>query len=268
METKIGKVREYGQRPRNIVLVHGGPGAWGEMRPVALQLAKTNGVIEPFQTGITLHSEIEELRTQIEKYADQPVILVGFSWGAWLVGLVAAKYPELVEKIILVSSGPLDKRYVDQMRQTRKERLECLPAKEKGRMKEIESILKDDKKEKTDEILNEYGSLMGMIDSYSRRSDIEPTTERAQMEIYERIWPEADKMRRMGELLAKFATIKCPVVSIHGDYDPHPADGVRIPLEHTDTNFKQIIIKRAGHKIWEENYGEKPFYDALFNEIS
>ncbi|MEI6887596.1 MAG: alpha/beta hydrolase [bacterium] len=149
MENTIGIVREYGVRPRRIVLVHGGPGAWGEMRPVALQLAKSYGVIEPFQTGITIHSEIEELRTQIEKNADKPVILVGFSWGAWLVGLVAAKYPEIVSKVILVSSGPLDKKYVNQMKDTRKERVECLPEEEGIRIKKIELILRDENIEKT-----------------------------------------------------------------------------------------------------------------------
>ena len=42
-------------------------------------------------------------------------ILIGHSWGAWLAALLAAQYPELVEKLILVGCPPLEDKYVDEI---------------------------------------------------------------------------------------------------------------------------------------------------------
>ena len=38
-------------------------------------------------------------------------------------------------------------------------------------------------------------------------------------------------MRQKGELLELCKKVQCPVVAIHGDYDPHPSEGVREPLQ-------------------------------------
>jgi len=35
-----------------------------------------------------------------------------------------------------------------------------------------------------------------------------------------KVWTEASKMRRSGKLLNLGKMIRCPVVAIHGDYDP------------------------------------------------
>jgi pimeloyl-ACP methyl ester carboxylesterase len=52
-----------------------------------------------------------------------PVVLIGFSWGAWLSYIVAARYPALIRKLLLVASGPFDERYVPRFRETRLQRL-------------------------------------------------------------------------------------------------------------------------------------------------
>jgi len=71
--------RTYGKAPFNIAVIHGGPGTGGEMAPVARELASGWGVLEPFQTAVSLEGQIEELRTILEKYGDLPVTLIGFS---------------------------------------------------------------------------------------------------------------------------------------------------------------------------------------------
>mgnify|MGYP001123742900 CR=1 FL=1 len=57
--------RRYGDAPYNIVVIHGGPGAPGEMAPVAKDLPLDYGVLEPFQTYISkfypLHSDFFQL---------------------------------------------------------------------------------------------------------------------------------------------------------------------------------------------------------------
>ena len=83
-------LRKYGKTPYKIAVIHGGPGAGGEMAPVARELASGWGVLEPLQTSASLEGQIEELKTVLEKNGDLPITLVGFSWGAWLGFIFAA----------------------------------------------------------------------------------------------------------------------------------------------------------------------------------
>ena len=43
-----------------------------------------------------------------------------------------------------------------------------------------------------------------------------------QQEVFQKVWSEANELRRSGKLLQLGKQIMCPVVAIHGDYDPHP----------------------------------------------
>lgn len=61
--------------------------------------------------------------------------------------------------------------------------------------------------------------------------------------------------------------IKCPVTAIHGDYDPHPADGVEKPLSQKLSDFKMIRIEKCGHKPWQEKYARDKFYEILREEL-
>lgn len=94
----MANLRKYGKAPFEVVVVHGGPGAAGEMAPVARKLVSICGVLEPLQTVASLKAQVEELKTVLEKNADFPVTLIGFSWGAWLSFIFTANYPEFVKK--------------------------------------------------------------------------------------------------------------------------------------------------------------------------
>ncbi len=81
--------RTYGRPPFRVVVVHGGPGAGGDVAPVARELARRRGALEPVQTATTLAGQVEELSSQIAAHAAPPVAIVGYSWGAWFGALVA-----------------------------------------------------------------------------------------------------------------------------------------------------------------------------------
>ena len=117
--------RLYGSAPFPVAVVHGGPGAAGEMAPVAQELARNRGILEPLQTATSLAGQVDELRATLESNASPPVVLIGFSWGAWLSYIVAALHPGLVRKLLLVARGPLEERYVAQLEATRMERLKA-----------------------------------------------------------------------------------------------------------------------------------------------
>ena len=73
-EGKQGAVlRQHGAAPFRIALVHGGPGAAGELWPVARRLGSSRGVLESMQPATTLDRQVEELRGVAEAHADAPV---------------------------------------------------------------------------------------------------------------------------------------------------------------------------------------------------
>ena len=128
----MNNLRTYGQRPYGVAVIHGGPGAPGEMAPVARELSKSVGVMEPLQTKKTLEGQVRELFAVITKHGDIPVTLVGWSWGAWLGFIVAARHPTLVKKLVLIGSGAFEEKYAANIvgdrltRLTEAERVEAL----------------------------------------------------------------------------------------------------------------------------------------------
>ena len=59
----MNKFRLYGKSPFDVVVVHGGPGAGGEMSPVARELASERGVLEPLQASPVI---IEDGKVTVE----------------------------------------------------------------------------------------------------------------------------------------------------------------------------------------------------------
>jgi len=59
----------------------------------------------------------------------------------------------------------------------------------------------------------------------------------------------------------------CPIVAIHGDYDPHPAEGVKDPLSRILKNFRLVTLKNCGHEPWIERHAKDRFYRILKEEL-
>lgn len=57
--------RKYGSPPFTVAVIHGGPGAAGQMRPVAQELSQVYGSLEPLQTSTSLEGQMNELRILI-----------------------------------------------------------------------------------------------------------------------------------------------------------------------------------------------------------
>jgi pimeloyl-ACP methyl ester carboxylesterase len=115
----MNKLRKHGQPPFNVAVIHGGPGARGEMYSVALELSSDVGVLEPLQSASSVKGQVEELKSALENYGNPPLILVGFSWGAWLSYILAAHHPDVVRKLILISVGVFEDKYTKKIMDTR-----------------------------------------------------------------------------------------------------------------------------------------------------
>lgn len=257
-------LRIYGNAPYHVAVIHGGPGAPGEVAPVARELSKKFGVLEPFQSEDSIDGQIQELKTFIENHGKFPITLIGYSWGAWLSYMFAAKYPTLMKKLILVGSGAYKEEYVSQMNQIRTNRL---TDEENLRVNKLIEYMFDPDFKNKKEVLGEFGKLMSKADSYNPISYEDETID-FQLDIFKNIMKEVNCLRRSGELLEMGNKIECPVVAIHGDYDPHPYEGVEKPLKQVIKNFRFILLKNCGHSPWNESHARDEFCKILANELS
>jgi pimeloyl-ACP methyl ester carboxylesterase len=260
----MDNLRTYGKAPYRIAVLHGGPGAPGEMAPVARELSRAHGVLEPLQAEDTLDGQVTELRAVLESRAKLPAVLIGWSWGAWLGYVLAARFPELVGKLILVGSPPFEARYAAQIEDTRMSRLSEEEQREADRtLKRLDDI--SGQSHQTS--LARLGRLFSKTDTF-RPLPVPDETIKLQFNIYRAVWRTAAELRRSGALLQLGKQIRCPVVAIHGDYDPHPAEGVQKPLETVLTDFRFILLPKCGHAPWREKDARTKFYTALLKELA
>ncbi len=260
--------RKWGSPPYTIAVIHGGPGAPGEMAPVARELSSLTGVLEPIQTRNTFEGQVRELRETLETNANLPVILIGFSWGAFLSYVLTARYPHLVKKLVLIGSGPFVERYAAGIEA---ERLNRLSEEERVEAFGLIDVTNDPSSPVADKdkSMARLAALFAGADTFAplpsppREKEVFKVSE----EINRRVWAEAKPLRISGELLELGKKIKCPVLAIHGDYDPHPAAGVKGPLSGVIKNFRFVLLKKCGHEPWLERYAREEFFKILNKEI-
>jgi pimeloyl-ACP methyl ester carboxylesterase len=109
------KYLEAGQGPL-IVLLHGFTGAKENWLPLMRDLAKTNRVIAPDLPGwgeserqasgdYGPSSQVERIAGFLRQLDEKPALVLGHSMGGQFVGLLAARHPELVGRVALMSSA-------------------------------------------------------------------------------------------------------------------------------------------------------------------
>jgi len=255
-------LRKYGGAPYRLAVIHGGPGAPGEMAPVARRLASNHGLLEPLQSAGTLDGQVDELFDSLTTHADLPVTLVGYSWGAWLGFIVAAQSPSVVKKLILVGSGPFDERYARNIMITRLSRLDNA---ERDEVLALIESFNDPRSENLNIKMTRFGQLISKADAYDPVPHDDEVIE-MQFHIFQNVWKEAEELRRSGELLRLGDKVKCPVVAIHGSHDPHPAEGVEKPLCVILEDFRFILMQNCGHTPWIERQARDDFFQILERE--
>ncbi|MCB2230346.1 alpha/beta hydrolase [bacterium] len=253
-------VRLYGSPPYKIAVLHGGPGAPGYMAPVARELAGESGIAEPLQSKDSLRGQIEELKAQLEHHANPPCVLIGSSWGAVLALLAAAEYPHLASKLILVGSAVLDAASSATIEPRRLSRMDT-PT--RRRFDQIRNELESMEGDRKAELFREWGRMMSETDIYDGSID-DLETSAFQDDIFRSVWPDYTTLRDTpGALSERFSKIDIPVTVIHGDYDPHPIDGIRPFLQSCLRQLSFHLLHNCGHYPWLERQARNRFFEIL-----
>lgn len=229
-------VREYGQAPFQAIVLHGGPGAPGCAAGLCRGTRELGfNVLEHLQMSDTIEGLIKEILIIMDRYSLDKTTLIGHSFGTWLALMFAAEHPAKARKLILTGCASLEEKYTRQISHTRAER------KARG-------------VENTDNYCELPGSGGDML-----------FFDEAQ---YKALMAEVDTLRENGELLKRALCVTCPVTAIQGAYDPHPADGIRIPFENHLPSFRMTILEQCGHDPWKETYARTAFFDLVKTEMT
>lgn len=259
----LKNIRKYGKSPFGIAVIHGGPGAPGCMAPVARELCQKWGVLEPLQTATSLEGQVQELKDVLEKHGDLPVTLIGSSWGAMLSFIFSARYPVCTKKVILIGSGAFEEKYAATILETRFSRLSEA---ERGQAYFLIKAMDNPAAQDKNTLLAKLGHLFTKADAYNPLT-LETEALECQYHIHISVWQEARELRKSGKLIELGKQINCPVVAIHGDYDPHPPEGVEKPLSLVLKEFRFILLKNCGHLPWIEKEAKDTFYRILKEEL-
>ena len=257
-------IRTYGREPFKVAVLHGGPGAPGYMAPVARELSREYGVIEPLQSATSLDGQLDELHKQLTDFATEPVTLIGSSWGAVLALLFATRQSLSLKKLILIGSAVFDAKSSASIGPRRLERLS--PA-EVARYKEITSALEEPDAPDKEKLMEEWGSLLSKTDMFDPlTTDLEVID--TDYRQFANVWPEFVALRdRPNYLATEFAKIEISVSLIHGEHDPHPIDGIRPLLKSCLRNVNFHILPNCGHYPWVERQAKDHFYQILTSEL-
>jgi pimeloyl-ACP methyl ester carboxylesterase len=256
-------LRTYGDKPYKVAVIHGGPGAAGSVKPICEELSKFYGVLEPLQTEMSVEGQLHELKEILEANTEEPITLIGHSWGAMLIYMFAGKFNHLVNKIILVSSGSLEEKYYDDLQQNRQSKL---TQDEKAELKDLQNIFSNPYGQDMNKVFTKFGTLMEKLDSYAP-IEMDNDSSLISYEIFSKVWPEAHGLRKSGLMYEMGKDIECEVIAIHGDYDSHPVYGIKDSLEKIVKRFEFYKLEKCGHSPWLETYARDEFYRILRNEI-
>jgi len=232
------------------------------MAPVARELSAERGVLEPLLTAATLEGQVRELRELLTASGDLPVTLIGFSWGAMLSYIVTARYPSCVQKLILIGSSPFEDVYAEKIMETRLGRLSPKDRKEvMSLMIALESTAAGDK----NRIMARFGTVISKADAYDPLP-LESDILECRYDVFRGVGEDAREMRSSGALQDLGKQIRCPVVAIHGDYDPHPSEAIR-GLSRIITHFRFILLEKCGHRPWIERNARDLLFAILRKEL-
>ena len=258
-------VRTYGKKPFRAALLHGGPGAPGDMAPVARKLRRYVGIIEPLQSADSIAGQVEELKQQIENNAQPPLALIGSSWGAVLALITAARHPLLADRLILIGSAVFDNESAKSIEPRRLARMDQT---EKDRYKEIAEKMITATGKGRDELMAEWGELLDKSDYYDPLTTESEVIE-VQYETFQKVFSEFVKMRDDPEKIsAELENINVPVTLIHGQYDPHPIEGILPFLEKCLPEISYHRLADCGHYPWNERQARARFYDIIRTELN
>jgi len=221
--------------------------------------ADGSGVLEPLQTARSIDGQVDELATTLRAEGEGPYTVIGSSWGAMLAVLTAQRHPALFARLVLVGGAPFDRSGGEVTAATRRSRMS---APLRTLFDDLQTDITGPDRTRAATAFARSGDLLLGIDH------LDPIVDRLevlahQLEVFEAVWGEVMERRATRTLLDPAAALRCPVVVLHGDHDPHPLAGVVDPLRPLSRELTVQVLDRCGHLPWLERGARERFLSCL-----
>jgi pimeloyl-ACP methyl ester carboxylesterase len=258
-ELQLVPVKHYGPNGQSVVVVHGGPGAPGGADLLAQALADPFHVLEPWQrlssdVPLTVAQHIEDLADVLShEIPGESPALVGESWGAMLALAFASEHPDRVSALALVGCGTFDLKARARLQSTLEERT---TAELEEQLAQLATRVSDE-----NERAARAHALSDRLYTYSRA--INDPIARLDLKGHTEAWRDMVRLQEAGVYPAAFNTITCPVLMLHGAYDPHPGEMIRDRLGKFIPQLEYTEFDRCGHSPWIEEHARDRFLSTL-----
>jgi len=256
------QVAEHGHGRGPVFVLHGGPGAAGSAAPLARALGAHFHVFEPWQReggagASSVERHIDDLAQAIEMRCEaQPVALVGESWGAMLSLAFAAQHPGRVLAIALVGCGTFDPKARAHLGATLAQRTTA----------QLQAALHALEESEADPAARFEAAhrLRAPLYTYARDPEAEtPPRLRFDLPGHLESWNDMVRLQEAGVYPAAFSRVSCPVLMLHGDFDPHPGALIRDGLTPHLPQLEYREFERCGHDPLAERHARAPFLAKL-----
>ena len=252
------QVRSYGSAGPLAAVLHGGPGAPGSMAPDARALAADFRVIEPFQRRaggpepLSVARHVADLEEVLAARGERAAV-VGHSWGAMLALAFAAAHSERVASLVLVGCGTFDRAARAAMHARIAERRGDAVVRRFARAAAVAD---------PDERMRLRAAALRPVYAVDPISDGDDVAE-CDARGHEETWTDAMRLQAEGVHPRAFTAIRCPVLMLHGDFDPHPGPMIRASLVPHLPQLEYRELVRCGHDPWLERAARDEFFSAL-----
>lgn len=230
------------------------------MAPIARALADCCRVLEPFQRGsgdepLTVAQHIEDLHELITFYAEEcRPALIGSSWGAMLALAYAAAHPASSGSLVLVGCGTFDLHSRAVMQETIQSRMSDSI---RQNLRAInEQVVNEDER------LKAQAALLLPLYSYEPAKTA-PENQCVDAQAHLETWDDMLRLQAGGAYPAAFASIRVPVLMLHGSFDPHPGGMIRASLQPYMPQLEYREFDRCGHYPWLEKAVSDEFFEVL-----
>jgi proline iminopeptidase len=243
-------VRQVGDAPEVVVLVHGGPGTSSDyMRTLEVLASSKRRVVTYDQRGVgrssrpnptvySLASQVEDLEAVRTALGVKKIHVIAHSWGGLVAMAFAAEHPDALASLTLAGSVSPNSKDLESWRGRFTSRLQQLQA--EGVIPEaIPSPVGDDCTPQVEAIMPAY-----FYDPrYTPSRELQASS--CSQSTFDASWAGAGDF----DLRSPLRALTVPLLVVQGDHDPfgHPDFGSSFP----SAVFESIRLADCGH-FWEE----------------
>ncbi|CAG7599852.1 Proline iminopeptidase [Paenibacillus solanacearum] len=244
-----------------VVLLHGGPGAYDYLAPVAGLLSDRYLVIRYDQRGswrsekkgpydiATFIEDLEQLRIHLglERW-----IVGGHSWGASLALAYAVQHPARVMALIYISGTGIDPGWHADYRVNRLNRMSSDDREEYAKLRSVMDTLSGEKKSCAIARVRELSLRADLVcqDQYEAMPQI--NGHYINNEVNRTVGSECDQYFENVAFKQDVSRVTAPALFLHGEMDPRPYN-YSLALSRLLPSAHFCIIQKAGHYPWLDN---------------